>query len=84
MTRVIERRQAAAPGETVLELRFFRTEKNAEVRAYRLPQSRLLGLGLHGRGGDISLITAKLLPTGPRAHADWRRERHSHRKVVRA
>ena len=40
MTRVIERRQAAAPGETVLELRFFRTEKNAEVRAYRLPQSQ--------------------------------------------
>jgi hypothetical protein len=33
MTRVIERRQAAAPGETVLELRFFRT-KAAEVRAY--------------------------------------------------
>ena len=34
MTRVIERRQTAAPGETVLELRFFRTKKNAEVRAY--------------------------------------------------
>jgi hypothetical protein len=34
MTLVIERRQAAAPGETVLELRFFRTKKNAEVRAY--------------------------------------------------
>ena len=34
MTRVVERRQAAAPGETVLELRFFRTKKNAEVRAY--------------------------------------------------
>jgi hypothetical protein len=34
MTRVIERRRAAAPGETVLELRFFRTKKNAEVRAY--------------------------------------------------
>jgi hypothetical protein len=33
MTRVIERRLAAAPGETVLELRLFRT-KAAEVRAY--------------------------------------------------
>ena len=33
MTRVIERRQAAALGETVLELRLFRT-KAAEVRAY--------------------------------------------------
>jgi hypothetical protein len=33
MTRVIERRQAAAPGETVLELRLYRT-KDAEVRAY--------------------------------------------------
>ena len=33
MTRIIERRQAAASGETVLELRFFRT-KEAEVRAY--------------------------------------------------
>jgi hypothetical protein len=33
MTRVIERRQAAAPGETVLELRLFRT-KDGEVRAY--------------------------------------------------
>jgi hypothetical protein len=33
MTRVIEQRQAAAPGEAVLELRFFRT-KAAEVRAY--------------------------------------------------
>ena len=27
MTRVVERRQAAAPGETVLELRFFRTRR---------------------------------------------------------
>jgi len=33
MARVIERRLAAAPGETVLELRLFRT-KAAEVRAY--------------------------------------------------
>jgi hypothetical protein len=33
MTHVIEHRQAAAPGETVLELRLFRT-KAAEVRAY--------------------------------------------------
>jgi hypothetical protein len=33
MTHVIERRQAAAHGETVLELRLFRT-KDAEVRAY--------------------------------------------------
>jgi hypothetical protein len=33
MTRVIERRQAAALGETVLELRLFRTQA-AEVRAY--------------------------------------------------
>jgi hypothetical protein len=32
-TRVIERRQASAPGETVLELRLYRT-KDAEVRAY--------------------------------------------------
>ena len=33
MTRVIERRQAAAPSDTVLELRLFRT-KAGEVRAY--------------------------------------------------
>src|SRR5271163_356527 len=56
MTRVIERRQAAAPGETVLELRFFRTRKNAEVRAYiscddviidmDIRRSRLLAAGV--------------------------------------